>query len=293
MAKILPGDSKDLGGFSVSRVLPHHDKKMVGPFIFFDQIGPAHFSAGDGVNVRPHPHIGLATVTYLFEGSMLHRDSLGSVQEISPGDVNWMIAGHGIVHSERETLEVRAADHRLHGLQLWVALPPAHEAVDPDFLHVPGNDLPCIYRPGLMMRLIVGEAYGRTSPVTTFSPMFYLDVLADQGATLAHPDTSQEAAICIISGAIAIDGEHFKAGDFVLLDADDKHISAIEYSRFVLLGGQKFEKVPHLNWNFVAYERETIDTARKRWENGGFPTIPGDDEEFIPLPGRTTPGTFP
>jgi redox-sensitive bicupin YhaK (pirin superfamily) len=293
MAKILPGDSKDLGGFSVSRVLPHHDKKMVGPFIFFDQIGPAHFSAGDGVNVRPHPHIGLATVTYLFEGSMLHRDSLGSVQEISPGDVNWMIAGHGIVHSERETLEVRAADHRLHGLQLWVALPPAHEAVDPDFLHVPGNDLPCIYRPGLMMRLIVGEAYGRTSPVTTFSPMFYLDVLADQGATLAHPDTSQEAAICIISGAITIDGEHFKAGDFVLLDADDKHISAIEYSRFVLLGGQKFEKVPHLNWNFVAYERETIDTARKRWENGGFPTIPGDDEEFIPLPGRTTPGTFP
>jgi redox-sensitive bicupin YhaK (pirin superfamily) len=284
MAGVLSGDDKDLGGFTVSRILPHRDKKMVGPFIFFDHIGPANFSAGDGVNVRPHPHIGLATVTYLFEGSMLHRDSLGYVQEIFPGDVNWMIAGKGIVHSERETLEVRAADHPLHGLQLWVALPPEHETVDPDFLHVAKNGLPCIYLPGLMARLIVGEAYGRSSPVRTFSPMFYLDVLADKGTTLPHPDVSQEAAIFIISGCVSVAGEYYKAGNFVLLDATDTQISATEHSRFVLLGGQKFDKVPHINWNFVAYERETIEAARKRWENGGFPEIPGDNEEFIPSP---------
>lgn len=234
--------------------------------------------------MRPHPHIGLATVTYLFSGSILHRDSLGSVQEIFPGDVNWMIAGNGIVHSERETHEVRAADHPLHGLQLWVALPPEHETIDPDFLHVSKTDLPCIYQPGLMMRLIVGEAYGRSSPVRTFSPMFYLDVLADKDITLAHPDVSQEAAIFIISGCVSVSGEYFRTGDFVLLDSTDTELNVAENSRFVLLGGQKFEKVPHINWNFVAYERKTIDAARERWENGGFPTIPGDDEEFIPLP---------
>ncbi len=284
MARVLRGDDKDLGGFSVSRILPHRDKKMVGPFIFFDRIGPAQFPAGQGVNVRPHPHIGLATVTYLFAGSMLHRDSLGSVQEIFPGDVNWMIAGHGIVHSERETLEVRAQAHALHGLQLWVALPHEHEATEPEFVHVGRNDLPCIYRDGLMMRLIVGRAYGRESPVKTFSPMFYLDVLADAGQTLEHPDPRQEAAVCVISGKLEIGDQTCEAGDFVLLDGTDSQISAAQDSRFVLIGGEKFQSPPYINWNFVSHERATIDAARKRWDNGGFPAVPGDDKEYIPLP---------
>lgn len=284
MAKVLKGDDKDLGGFSVSRVLPHFEKKMVGPFIFFDNIGPAKFPAGKGINVRPHPHIGLATVTYLFAGSMLHRDSLGSVQEIFPGDVNWMIAGNGIVHSERETHEVRATEHPLHGLQLWVALPPDHERIDPDFLHVGKNDLPCIYRPGLMMRLIVGAAYGRSSPVRTFSPMFYLDVLADKDSELEHPARDQEAAICIISGALEISGQRYEKGDFVLLDSADTSFTALENCRYVIIGGKRFERIPHIHWNFVAYERATIDEARQRWDAGEFPSIPGDDEEHIPLP---------
>ncbi|MDO9521479.1 MAG: pirin family protein [Pseudohongiella sp.] len=284
MATVLTGDDKDLGGFSVSRILPHRDKKMVGPFIFFDHIGPAHFAAGEGINVRPHPHIGLATVTYLFSGSMLHHDSLGSVQEIFPGDVNWMTAGHGIVHSERETMEVRSQPHPLHGLQLWVALPPEHEATEPGFQHVSKTQLPCIYQPGLMMRLIAGEAYGRSSQVRTFSPMFYLDAIADKGTALAHPDTSMEAAVFIITGALNIAGNRYIAGDFVLLDAGDGEITADENSRFVLLGGKKFDRVPYINWNFVAYDRATIDAARDRWNKGEFPAVPGDDLEHIPLP---------
>lgn len=285
MATVLSGDDKDLGGFSVSRILPHHDKKMVGPFIFFDHIGPAHFPAGEGINVRPHPHIGLATVTYLFSGSMLHHDSLGSVQEIFPGDVNWMIAGHGIVHSERETMEVRSQPHPLHGLQLWLALPPEHEATEPAFQHVPKTQLPCIYQAGVMMRLIAGEAYGRKAQVRTFSPLFYLDVIADKNSVVPHPDISMEAAVFIISGALSIGGQRYITGDFVLLGTDDHQIIADENSRFVLLGGQKFERVPYINWNFVAYDRATIDAARERWSTGGFPAVPGDDLEHIPLPG--------
>ncbi|ALO46453.1 pirin family protein [Pseudohongiella spirulinae] len=284
MAKLLKGDNKDLGGFSVSRILPHPEKKMVGPFIFFDHIGPAQFPAGQGINVRPHPHIGLATVTYLFEGSMLHRDSLGSVQEIFPGDVNWMIAGRGIVHSERETHEVRSKDHPLYGLQLWVALPQDHETIEPDFQHISKNDLPCIYRPGIMMRLIVGNAYGRGSPVRTFSPMFYLDVMLDKGRQLEHPDPEQEAAICVVSGTVLINDTSYTKGDFVLLESGDTLIRAQDDARFAMIGGKKFEQVPHIHWNFVAYDRATINAARERWENGEFPAIPGDDEERIPLP---------
>lgn len=284
MAIVLSGTEKDLGGFSVSRILPHFEKKMVGPFIFFDHLGPAQFPAGEGVNVRPHPHIGLATVTYLFSGSMLHHDSLGSVQEIFPGDVNWMIAGRGIVHSERETMEVRSQTHPLHGLQLWVALPPEHETTEPLFQHVPKNRLPCIYKPGLMMRLIAGEAYGRSAQVKTYSPMFYLDVLADKETVISHPDISMEAAVFIISGELAIGGKRYISGDFVLLGEGDEEIKAEENSRFVLLGGKKFERTPYIHWNFVAYDRATIDAARERWSKGEFPPVPGDDLEHIPLP---------
>jgi redox-sensitive bicupin YhaK (pirin superfamily) len=286
MAKVLTADKKDLGGFYVSRVLPNPEKKMVGPFIFFDHIGPGQFDAGRGINVRPHPHIGLATVTYLFEGSMLHRDSLGYVQEIRPGGVNWMTAGAGIVHSERETVEVRANEHRVHGLQLWVALPPEEEGVEPDFTHVPAIELPCIYHEGVMMRLIVGEAYGSSSPVKTYSPMFYLDVVCEPDNAITHPNSLHEAAVYVISGAVEINGTHFEAGQFVLLEAGDESVRALEHSRFVILGGEKFERAPLLYWNFVAYERATLDAAMKRWDESGFPTIPGDDREFIPLPER-------
>jgi len=284
MAQKLEGDDKDLGGVTVTRLLPHVQKKMVGPFIFFDHIGPAEFAAGRGVNVRPHPHIGLATLTYLFDGSLLHRDSLGSVQEISPGDVNWMVAGHGIVHSERETHEVRGRAHSLHGLQLWVALPPARQGMAPAFTHINKHELPCRYLPGLMVRVVVGAAYGVESPVETYSPMIFLDVIAEAGAVLARPHANHELAIFTISGGIEIDGDAYYQGDFVLLDQTDQAVRAIGNSRYVVIGGEKCLKPPMINWNFVAYERESIEAARQRWENGAFPAIPGDDEEFIPLP---------
>lgn len=284
MPKLIDGDKKDLGGFSVARYIPQRAQRMVGPFVFFDHIGPATFPAGKGVNVRPHPHIGLATVTYLFEGSMLHRDSLGSVQEIHPGDINWMVAGSGIVHSERETHEVRSGEHNLHGLQLWVALPPDLQTVDPDFVHVSKNDLPCVYGPGVMMRVLLGSAYERVSPVRTFSPMLYVDVLAEKGRTIPHPDAAMEVAVFVITGRLEINGQEASANDFVVLSADDQEIHISEDSRFVLIGGTAFEQKPLVHWNFVAYRPEDIDAARERWENGGFPAIPGDDEEHIPLP---------
>ncbi len=284
MARILVGEEKDLGGFQVKRVLPHREKAMVGPFIFFDQMGPAEFPAGKGVNVRPHPHIGLATVTYLFEGSILHRDSLGSVQEIFPGDVNWMTAGKGIVHSERETIEVRAVRHRLHGIQCWIALPEDMEYIEPSFLHLKKCRLPHILREGVMMRLIAGDAYNRTSPVKTYSPMFYLDVVAEADAWIERPCGGFETACYPLSGKVEIAGDAFGPGDFALLDDDDEGIRVKDAGRFLLLGGARFEKTPHKHWNFVSFDRERIRKERERWKAGGFPAIPGDEEEKIPLP---------
>ncbi len=282
MAKILKAKEHDIGGLFVKRVLPHKEKRMVGPFIFFDQMGPSHFSAGQGINVRPHPHIGLSTLTYLFEGSILHRDSLGNNLEIHPGDVNWMTAGKGIVHSERETFEVRANPHSISGLQCWIALPEHLAELEPSFSHVKKSDLPTITHEDVMMRLIVGEAYGLSSPVKTYSPMFYLDVVAGEGSAISQPNADQETAVFPVSGKIKINGTVYGPGEFVLLE-EGEQITQIECGRFIMLGGEEFKTVPHIFWNFVSFSRDRIEQAKDDWKNNRFPVIPGDDKEFIPL----------
>ena len=284
MASRMTGDVKDLDGFSVNRILPNRAKKMVGPFIFLDHMGPAQFEAGQGVNVRPHPHIGLSTLTYLFSGSMLHRDSLGNVQEILPGEVNWMTAGRGIVHSERETFEVRAREHELNGLQFWLALPPEKAEIEPSFQHLKKDQLPHRYRGNTMMRLVAGEAYGMTSPVRTHAPMFFIDVISHQGEDIELPSTTQETALYLQTGSVSINGETFNAGDFVLLENGDR-IQVNEYSRLVLLGGDAYTTVPYIRWNFVAYSRERIQQAEDDWREQRFPPVPGDEGEYTPLPG--------
>lgn len=285
MASLLNGEKKDLDGFSVTRILPHRAKKMVGPFIFLDHMGPALFQPGEGINVRPHPHIGLSTLSYLFAGSMLHRDSLGNVQEIYPGEVNWMTAGRGIVHSERETLEVRSREHELNGLQFWLALPQHKAEIEPSFQHVKREQLPHLYRGNSIMRLIAGEAYGMVSPVRTHSPLFFLDIMSDCGELIELPDPQQESALYIQSGELNISGQTFSAGDFVLLEPEDR-IQVQSHSRFVLLGGDACPDVPYIRWNFVAYSRERIAQAEEDWKAQRFARIPGDEQEFTPLPGK-------
>jgi hypothetical protein len=284
MAFELKAKQKDLGGFSVRRILPHAQKRTVGPFVFFDHMGPAEFPPGAGVNVRPHPHIGLATVTYLLEGSILHRDSLGNVQEIFPGDVNWMTAGHGIVHSERESMEVRASVHRLNGFQVWLALPPESEEVEPAFFHVGRNELPHRMDDGVTMRLVAGEAYAMESPVRTFSPMFYVDVLAKADRRVERPNIDMETAAYVQVGEVEVSGERFGDGAFIILDANDRELNVTRDARLMLLGGEALEHTPHLDWNFVSHDPSRIERARKRWREGRFPRIPGDDIEYIPLP---------
>ena len=283
MAKVLNPTTHDIGGLIVKRVLPHFDKKMVGPFIFFDHMGPNDFPIGQGINVRPHPHIGLSTLTYLFSGSILHRDSLGNNLEIHPGDVNWMTAGKGIVHSERESFEVRANPHHIDGLQCWVALPENMTEIDPSFSHVKKQQLPHIIHEGIMMRLIVGEAYGLSSPVKTYSPMFYIDVVGSANSQINSPNPQQETALYIIYGSVTVGQQNYHAGDFVLFASQDTDIHFATDARFILLGGDKFTKVPYLHWNFVAYSKERLEQAKQDWQAQRFPRIPGDDKEFIPL----------
>lgn len=283
MAKELIAKEHDLGGLTVKRVLPHFEKKMVGPFIFFDHMGPTQFKAGQGINVRPHPHIGLSTLTYLFEGGILHRDSLGNHLEILPGDVNWMTAGKGIVHSERETFEVRANPHAIDGLQCWIALPEEMAELEPSFIHVKKQQLPQIIFEDVMMRLVVGEAFGLSSPVKTYSPMFYLDIAACAGSNIERPNPIQEAAVYVISGKISVAGTEYGAGQFVLFEEQDMGFSFLAPGRVVMLGGQKFEKTPYLKWNFVSFNKERIDQAVDDWRERRFPDIPDDNKEFIPF----------
>jgi redox-sensitive bicupin YhaK (pirin superfamily) len=285
MASLINGETKDLDGFSVTRILPSAVKKMVGPFIFLDHMGPALFKPGEGVNVRPHPHIGLSTLSYLFSGSMLHRDSLGNVQEIFPGEVNWMTAGRGIVHSERETLEVRSREHELNGLQFWLALPPEKAEIEPSFQHVKKEQLPHDYLEKTIMRRIAGEAYGMTSPVRTHSPMFFIDIISAAGEQIELPHPNCESAVYIQSGLLNISGQSFNAGDFILLDGDES-IQVESHSRFVLLGGERYEQVPYIRWNFVAYSRERIAQAEADWQAQRFAKVPGDEREYTPLPGK-------
>jgi redox-sensitive bicupin YhaK (pirin superfamily) len=278
------GPTRDLGGFHVRRILPSPRRRLVGPFIFFDHMGPVDFPPGQGIDVRPHPHIGLATVTYLFEGEILHRDSLGVVQPIEPGAVNWMTSGRGIAHSERTGPEQRARGGRLHGIQSWVALPREREEDEPGFQHHAAAALPVIEQPGVQMRLIAGEAYGARSPVTVASSMFYLDAALVPGAALALPGGYEERAIYLVEGAIRVDGETVTAGTMLVLDAAAAgHIQADENARLMLLGGAPLESPRHIWWNFVSSSPERIEQAKADWKAGRFARVPVETE-FIPLP---------
>lgn len=283
MAITLRGHMKDLDGFSVNRILPHAEKRMVGPFIFLDHMGPAEFEAGEGIDVRPHPHIGLSTITYMMEGSLLHRDSLGNHLEILPGDVNWMTAGRGIVHSERETIEVKARAHRLNGMQAWLALPRHMAEIEPSFTHISRAELPHYMYDGVLMRLIAGEAYGMTSPLKTYAPMFYLDVLAKAGRRFQRPNPDQECMAYVLQGEVLIGDQRFRSGEIVLLESETD-FEAAENSRILLLGGEPWDEVPHLFWNFVSFSKDRIEQAKQDWREGRFPTVPGDSEEFTPVP---------
>jgi redox-sensitive bicupin YhaK (pirin superfamily) len=285
IATVVIGQEKELGGFFVRRLLPSAQQRMVGPFIFYDHMGPSTFAPGQGIDVRPHPHIGLATVTYLFEGEILHRDSLGNTQPIRPGEVNWMTAGRGIVHSERTGAQTRAAGHKLHGIQLWVALPVEAEETEPVFFHHPVEDLPVIVQNDVELRLIAGSAFGRQAPVKTYSDMFYLDAELAAGQSVRLPDEHEERALYIAAGAMEIDGQTHKAGSLIVFHSGgEATATAAAASRILMLGGAPFGEGRHIWWNFVSSSRERIEQAKQDWRERRFAPVPGDDREFIPLP---------
>lgn len=275
---------KDLGGFTVSRCLPVMEKRSVGPWIFFDEMGPAIFPAGAGINVRPHPHVNLATVTYLFEGEVLHRDSLGTFQKITPGAVNLMVAGKGIVHSEREAAETTQQERGLHGLQLWMALPEAFEETDPEFHHYPSENIPSVVVNGVPVRVLIGRAYGVISPVKEFYRTLYLEAQLLPGQTLELPNES-ERGVYIASGEIKVKERQYSEKQMIILsDADGVTVTAITPTTIVLIGGEKISK-RYMEWNFVSSRKERIEQAKRDWVEGKFPKVPGDEDEFIPLPG--------
>jgi redox-sensitive bicupin YhaK (pirin superfamily) len=279
--------SSDLGdGFTVRRALPSAQRRMVGPFVFFDQMGPVVLGRGQGLDVRPHPHIGLATVTYLFTGEILHRDSLGSVQPIRPGEVNWMTAGRGIVHSERTPPELRDVDAPVFGIQAWLALPREHEETAPSFVHHATASLPLVEDGGTRVRLVAGALYGERSPVQSLSEMFYADVTLEAGAKIEIPAIHEERAAYIVDGAVRIGRAVFDAAQLVVLKPGKPvTISASGgRARLMLLGGEPMDGPRHIWWNFVSSSRERIERAKADWREGRFGTIPGDDREFIPLP---------
>jgi len=255
---------------------------MVGPFIFFDHFGPASFPPGEGVDVRPHPHIGLATVTYLFEGAMMHRDSLNNVQRIEPGAINWMTAGRGIVHSERGPEDLRDAPYRIHGLQLWTALPLADEECEPAFTHTPASAIPQFHGAGFNARVLIGNAYGLLSPVATFAETLYVDIEASAGATIELPAASERALYCI-SGELQLSGENVQPLQFVVLDVDATRVVATADARFVIIGGAAVDAYRHIYWNFVSSRTERIEQAKNDWRAQRFAAVPGETE-FIPLP---------
>ncbi|MGD9966186.1 MAG: pirin family protein [Hyphomonadaceae bacterium] len=276
---------RDLGdNFLVRRALPAIEKRMVGPFIFWDEFGPARFDAGKGLDVRPHPHINLATITYLFEGEIFHRDTLGSAQAIRPGDVNWMNAGRGIAHSERTAPDLRAAGSPIAGIQSWVALPEAQEESEAFFKHHGAGELPVIEEGGKVVRVIAGALYGRASPVKTYSRMFYADAHLDAGASLPLDAGHEERGLYLVSGEIEIGGERFEKGRLLIFRPGDAiTVKALTPARFMLLGGDNLGP-RHIWWNFVSSRKERIEQAKEDWKAGKFGKVPGDDKDFIPLP---------
>jgi|SRR5579871_3446692 len=275
---------RDIGDFAVRRLLPAAARRSVGPFVFLDHFGPIALPPGQGMDVRPHPHIGLATVTYLLEGEITHRDSLGYVQPIRPGDVNWMTAGRGIVHSERSSAEERARGPRLHGIQSWVALPQPDEETEPRFAHHPEASLPSFALGEVRLRLIAGTAFGHRAPVAVLAPTLYADIDMPAGSAIDIPAEHSERAIYVILGTIEIDGESHGTGRLLVLAADaEPRIISHEGARLLLLGGAPLDGHRHLYWNFVSSRRERIDQAKSDWSEGRFPMVPGETD-YIPLP---------
>jgi redox-sensitive bicupin YhaK (pirin superfamily) len=291
IATLIIPRAHDLGGFEVRRALPAPARQLVGPFIFFDHIGPAEFITGKGVDVRPHPHIGLGTVTYLYKGEFQHRDSLGSNQIILPGAVNWMVAGRGVTHSERTSDATRKAPHSLYGIQTWVALPDDAEDCAPSFEHHAENALPCLDDEGVRLRLILGRAYGESAPVRLFSDMFYGDVVMAAGAVLPLPDDHEDRGVYIVEGEVLVAGQSFPFGQMMVFRPGDRLAlrAGEQGARIMILGGEALRGPRYIWWNFVASSRERIEQAKAdwragKWEDGRFALPPDDRDEFIPLP---------
>ena len=285
LASLISARPRDLGGIGVGRVLPAAARRSVGPFVFLDHMGPSVLEAGHGVDVGPHPHIGLATVTYLFAGEVVHRDSLGSEQLIRPGDINWMTAGRGIAHSERTPAAARTTGGRVHGLQLWVALPTASEESEPAFHHHPARALPELDDGGIRLRVLVGSAYGAVSPVATFSPLFYVEATLPAGARLALPAEHAERAVFVVEGRVAVAEAGLGPDQLgVFTPGAAPPLVAEAPSRIALLGGAPLEGPRHIWWNFVSSSKARIEQAARDWQAGSFPRIPGDDGKLVPLP---------
>ena len=291
ISNLLKGHEKDLGGgFVVRRYLPSAIKQAVGPFIFFDHFGPVDVPLDADHDVRPHPHIGLATVTYLFEGAMDHRDSIGTFQRIEPGAINWMTAGRGIVHSERTPKDLVGKPHRTHGLQLWAALPVAHEEDEPGFCHTPSADIPELTVDGARVRVLIGTAFGKTSPVKTFSRTLYLDVMLKAGQELALSGLPEEAAIYPVGGDLEIDGTPLEKNNMALLDTGSTQlVRAVSEAHFVVIGGEPLDGRRFMSWNFVSSSKERIVKAGEDWEAQRFDKVPGETE-WIPLPVKKPAG---
>jgi len=281
---IIPS-SHDLGAFEVRRTLPNKARTMVGPFIFVDQFGPAHFDVGAGMDVRPHPHINLATVTYLFEGAIDHRDSLGTLATIRPGACNLMTAGSGIVHSERTPAAERASGSGISGMQTWLALPDGKEEIDAAFEHVAKDDLPLVEDSGVSARIVMGSLWGKTSPITQHAATIYADILMLAGATMPIEAEADERAILVALGDASLDGEKLdRYSLYILKPGQAMTLRADSDARVMLLGGEAFSTPRHVWWNFVSSSRERINQAKQDWKAGNFPLVPGDSEEFIPIP---------
>lgn len=285
---ILQAQAKDLGGgLRIKRLLPADQRQAVGPFVFMDHFGPVQVEPDSQHDVRPHPHIGLATLTYLFEGAMMHRDSLGVTQRIEPGAINWMTAGRGIVHSERQPEDLRGQRYVNHGMQLWLALPRSHEDCEPGFAHTPDAQIPSLELPGVKVRVLVGEAFGLRSPVATFSPTLYLDLTLQAGASLRLPALAEEMAVYTVSGALSLDGAPLPEHELAVLGADTL-LHSPQASRCVVVGGAALDGGRYLWWNFVASRRQRLVQAAQDWREMRFGQVPGETES-IPLPERAFP----
>ncbi len=283
--QVITAHRKELGpGMRVARVLPQIERRSVGPFVFVDHFGPVDFAPGQGMDVGPHPHIGLATVTWLFDGEVTHRDSLGFIQVIRPGEVNWMTAGRGIVHSERSGDDVRAAGGRAHGLQLWVALPLEAEDTEPAFAHYGSSRIPAVSVGGVTVNVVAGEAFGVASPVVTHSPLLYAIATMAPGARLTIPAVHAERAIYVVNGEVMVGGETYDRHHMVILGEGDVTLSAAYPAHLAILGGPPLDAPRHLLWNFVASDKARLFQARDRWKAGAFPLIPGDSDELVPFP---------